>query len=193
MKQITFKQYREIDLSILCILTAVFEAIATFASDKWFVLQAMTVSITLALTCITLMRWGGYAILPSAIGSFVYCLITNAQIQQYLIYFVGSLFVVIALPILKLLTKERVRKDFFYKLVFACSVYISLNLGRWLISLPFKLSFNTLLTFLGTDILSLLFAIVVLAIAKNIDGLIEDQKAYLLRIEKERLEEQEAN
>ena len=139
------------------------------------------------------MRWSLYAVLPSFIGAFVYCTVIGAQLQQYLIYCGGSLFVIIAFPILKMITKEKVRKDFFFKMVFACSVYFSLTLGRWCLSLPFKTSLSTFLTFLGTDILSLLFAIVVLAISKNIDGLIEDQKAYLLRLEKERLEEQETN
>lgn len=193
MKQITFKQYRTIDLSILCILTAVFEAIAAMASDRWFNLQAMTVSITVALTCITFMRWGLYALLPSFIGAFVYCTVIGGSLQQYLIYCGGSTFVIIAYPLLQKLTKEKVRKDFLLKLVFASSVYVSLNAGRWYFSLPFEFKLDTFITFLGTDILSLLFAVIVLAVAKNVEGLIEDQKSYLLRLERERKEEQEAN
>lgn len=193
MKQITFKQYRNIDISILCILTAVFETIAALASDKWFVLQSMTVSITVALTCITFMRWSLYALIPSFIGAFVYCAVIGGNAKQFLIYCGGSLFVLIAFPILKKITKEKIRTDFFFKMVFACSVYLSLTLGRWICSLPFEFTLKTFVTFLGTDILSLLFAIVVLAIAKNVDGLIEDQKSYLLRLEKESKEEQEAN
>ena len=98
-----------------------------------------------------------------------------------------------AYPLLHKITKDKVRNDFFFRMVFACLVYISLTAGRWFCSLPFKISIQTLLTFLGTDILSLLFAIVVLTVAKNVDGLIEDQKAYLLRLEKERKEEEAAN
>ncbi len=193
MKQITFKQYRAIDITILCVMTAVFEAIAAMASDKWFNLQAMTISVTLALVCITFMRWGLFALLPSFIGAFVYCTVIGGTLQQYLIYCGGSLFVIIAYPLLQKITKEKIRKDFLMKMIFAASVYISLTAGRWYCSLPFEFSLKTFLTFLGTDILSLLFAVVILGIAKNVDGLIEDQKSYLLRLEKERLEEQEAN
>ena len=193
MKQITFKEYRKIDIFILCFLTAFFEAIASLASDRWFNLQAMTVSITLALTCITFMRWNLYALLPSLVGAFVYCTIIGGNIQQFLIYCGGSLFIAIVFPLIKKITKEKIRKDFFFKMVFASSMYLSLTIGRWICSLPFEFSITTFLTFLGTDILSLLFAIVVLAIAKNVDGLIEDQKSYLLRLERERKEEQEAN
>ncbi len=193
MKQITFKEYRNIDLTIFCVLTAIFETIAAFASNQWFVLQAMTVSITLALTCITFLRWGAYGLFPSLIGAFVYCASIGGSAQQYLIYCGGSLFVLAVYPLMKKITKEKIRQDFFFKLVFACSTYLALTMGRWICSLPFELSIGTFLTFLGTDVLSLLFAIVVLTIAKNIDGLIEDQKSYLLRLERERQEEQEAN
>ena len=193
MEHITFKQYRNIDLSLLCILTAIFEALAAIASNKWFNLQAMTVSITLALVCITFLRWNLYALFPSFVGAFVYCTAIGGSTKQYIIYCGGSLFIILAYPLLRKITKEKVRKDFFFKMVFACSVYISLALGRWCCSLPFEFSLQTLLTFLSTDVLSLLFAILILYIAKNVDGLIEDQKSYLLRLEKERQEEQEAN
>lgn len=193
MKQITFKQYRMIDLSILCILTAFFEAIATLASDKWFNLQAMTVSITVAMTCITFMRWSRYALLPSFIGAFVYCTVIGGTTQQYLIYCGGSLFVILAFPLLERLTKEKVRKDFIFRTIFTVAVYVFLTLGRWTCSLPYVYSLNTFVTFFTTDILSLLFAIVILFLAKNLDGLIEDQKSYLLRLEKERQKEQEEN
>ena len=193
MKHLTFKQYRTIDLSILCVLTAVFETIATNASNTWFNLQAMTVSITLAITCISFMRWNLYALLPSFVGSFIYCTITGGTTQQYLIYCGGSLFVALAFPILKMLTKEKIRNDFILKLVFVASTYISLILGRWIISLLFEFNVKSLLAFFSADVLSFLFAIIVFAIAKNVEGLIEDQKSYLLRLDKERQEEQNAN
>lgn len=193
MKQITFKQYRAIDLSILCILTAVFEAVAANASNSWFVLQAMTVSITLAMSCITLMRWNIYAILPSFIGSAVYCGVIGGSPQQYLIYCGGSLFIALGIPLIKILKKEKIMKSFVLKLVLASAMYVSINLGRWIFSLLFEFTFDSFLTFFATDILSLLFAVMILSIAKNIDGLIEDQKSYLLRLEKERKEEKNAN
>ena len=49
------------------------------------------------------------------------------------------------------------------------------------------------LTFITTDILSLLFAVVVMSLLKGADGMIEDQKEYLLRIDRESKEEESAN
>ena len=51
----------------------------------------------------------------------------------------------------------------------------------------------SLVTFITTDILSLLFAVVVMSLLKGADGMIEDQKEYLLRIDRESKEEEAAN
>ena len=193
MKELTFKQYRQIDLTFLCILTAIFEAVATLASNTWFSLQAMTISITLTLTCIAIIRWGALGIITTLTGSVVYCLLSSATTKHYIIYCVGSLFCLVVIPLLNLLKKERVKKDFVYRLMFVGATYFSIAIGRWLCSLPFTFSFGTILAFIFSDILSLLFAIVVLSIAKNADGLLEDQKSYLLRLENERIEKEESN
>ena len=139
------------------------------------------------------MRWGLYAQFPATIGSLVYCIVIGASLSQYLIYCGGSIFITIASPLLERFSKEKVRNDFLVKVLFTTIVYLVVTIGRWYFSFPYGFSFNNLLAFLGTDILSLLFAIVVMSVAKNVDGLIEDQKSYLLRLEQERKEEQEAN
>lgn len=193
MKQLTFKQYRQIDLTILCLLTAIFEAIATYSSNYWLVFQAMTISVTLTLTCITMVRWNFYAIAPALVGSFVYCLVSKASLKQFFIYCVGSVFCLLSLLLFKKISKEKVRTSFATRLTFVLSTYLFIAIGRWICSLPFEFSISSILAFIFTDILSLLFAIIVLTLAKNADGLIEDQKSYLLRLEKERLDEQEAN
>lgn len=196
MKQLTFKQYRRIDLTILCLLTAVFETLAAFATNLWFGAQPMAVSITLALTCITMMRWNYLGVLPSLIGSLAFCLATSyivpsTQMQQFIIHCVGSLFCVAAYPLLKKLGKEKVRLNLFKRILFVGATYVSVIFGRWLVSLIFEPTVETLLPLLLTDLLSLLFAVFVVSIAKNVDGLIEDQKAYLFRLERERKEKQE--
>lgn len=193
MNQLTFSQYRKIDLALLCVLTAVFEYIATMATTKWFFLQAMAISITLVMTCITMFRWSAWAALPSLVGAIVYCWVSGGTMSQFLIYCGGSLFCIAALPLLKKFGKENTRIDFIKRTVFATAVYLSVTGGRWLLSLIYHFSFYSLVRFIATDILSLLFTIVVLTLLKNTDGMIEDQKSYLLRLDRERKEEQYTN
>ena len=191
MKQITFKQYRSIDLSIICLLTAGFELLIGIATNRWFVAQPMAVSLITTMTCIAMLRWNAYALLPALIGAVAYCISLGANFSQYIIYCGGSLFTILALPILKKLGKDEVRRDFFKRAVFITSTFVFMILGRWICSLPFDFKFQSLITFFTTDILSLLFAWIVVSLAKNADGLLEDQKSYLLRIEEERNAEQE--
>lgn len=199
MKQISFKQYRAIDVAMLCAITAIFEFIVCLATNRWFVLQAMSVSITLAMTCITAFRWGKLAIIPSLVGSISYCAAygslseSGLSIQQILTHCLGSLFCVLAIPILEKLGKETLRKDFIKRSAFVTLVYIIIAVGRCLISLLLGESINSLTAFFTVDVLSLLFAIVVLTLVKDLDGVIEDQKAYILRLDRERREEEEAN
>lgn len=193
MKQITFNQYRQIDIILLCIITAVFEGIACIATTEWFSLQAMAISITFTMVCITALRWGALSILPSFVGAFVYCVFSGANVRQFVVYCGGSLFCLITIPLLNKLSKEKVRLRFNHRLCYVSTTYLAITIGRWIISLIFELTFVTFLPFITTDILSLLFAIVVLSALKSSDGLLEDQKSYLLRLEKERIEAQETN
>lgn len=188
MKQLTFNQYRKIDLTLLCILTAVFEYIATMATSRWFNLQAMAISITIAMTCIAMFRWGAYAVFPAFIGSAAYCIALGAQVRFFVIYCGGSLLCLAALPVLLAFGKENARVSFFKRSVFAVATYLAFIIGRWLFSLIFEFRFDSFIRFITTDVLSLLFAIVVLALLKNVDGMIEDQKAYLFRLEREKKE-----
>ncbi len=163
------------------------------ATDKWFSLQGMAISITFTMVCITALRWGALSVIPSLAGAFVYCAVLSANVRQFAIYCGGSLFCLITVPLLNKLGKEKVRLKFNYRLCYVLATYLAITVGRWIVSLIFELTFDTFLPFITTDILSLLFTIVVLGAIKGSDGLLEDQKEYLLRLEKERIEAQEAN
>lgn len=192
MNQITFKQYRTIDLILLTILTAVFEAVTTMATTKWFYAQPIALSITLALVCVTMMRWSGFAAVPAAVGGFVFCVVSGATAEQYLIYCVGNLIALIALILIKLFGKEKIRNGTVKLLLFGFIAYVGMVLGRWLVSLFFGGDLMALVVYATTDIMSLVFAEIILLLFRKSDGMLEDQKAYLFRVERERKEEAES-
>lgn len=184
--RITFKQYRNVDLLIFSIITAVGECIATLATSRWFVGQPMAISITLAMILIAMHRWSGFAAVVCAVGGAVFCIASSASAEQFLIYCGGNIFALISLIYFKLLSKSRVRSSFLLTLAYASTSYVTMTFGRWLISLPFGAGWTELVGFLVSDILSLLFAILILWTCRAVDGLVEDQKEYLFRLEKER-------
>ena len=184
--RMTFGQYRRMDILIFTVLTAVFECIATLATSKWFAAQPVAISITLTLVLIVMHRWGAYAALIAAVGGITFCITSGAGIEHYLIYAVGNTFAIVSLIYFKIFGKEQVRKSFFKTLLFATTSYVSVALGRWLISLIFGAGFSELVAFLTTDLITLLFAVVILYAGKGVDGLIEDQKQYVIRVNKEK-------
>ena len=190
MNQITFKQYRNIDLVIWTILLIIFETITTFATTKGFAAQAVAISISLALICIVMMRWSGYAAILAVVGGFVYCLASGAEPKQYLIYCVGNLFSLIALLLFKIFDKEKIRTDVWKLVLFVLVAYIGMAIGRGTVTLFFGGDINAFVVFATTDIISLLFAEVVLILLRKSEGMIEDQKAYLLRLDREKKEKE---
>lgn len=184
--KMTFKQYRAMDLSIFAVLTAVFECIATLATNKWFGGQPVAISITLTLVLITMHRWGAYAAIVAAVGGIAFCVTSSASAEHYLIYAIGNTFALTALVWFKLLGKDAVRGSFLKTLLFSSTAYVSVAVGRWLVSLIFGAGFSELVAFLLTDLITLLFAVVILFSCKNTDGLVEDQRQYVLRVNEEK-------
>ena len=188
MKQITFKEYRMLDLIIFTVFTIIFEAIATYASGTWFWAQAVNISVTLLLTCIVMMRWGGWAAIHAVVGGLVYCFAAGATTEQYIVYGVGNLLGLIALLLIKFVGKEKIRESKTQLVLLATITYVGMAIGRTMVSLFVGGTLSDFILYITTDIISLLFAAVVLILLRKTDGMIEDQKAYLFRVEREEKE-----
>ena len=173
------------DLAVFAVLTVVFECITTLATSKWFGVQPVAISITLALILITMHRWGIYSAVIAVAGGAAFCFASGASPEHYVIYCVGNLFALTSLIYFKVYGKAAVKAGFLKTLSFAATAYASMAIGRWLVALIFGAGFGDLVAFFTTDLISLLFAVVILHSFKGIDGLIEDQKHYLLRINEE--------
>ncbi len=191
MKQITFKQYRTIDVVILVALTILFEGIATLATAKWFALQPVAISIGLSMVCILMMRWGWQAAFAAFAGGFTFCLLSGATTQQFAIYCIGNLFALLALVWFKVLGKERIRGSMWLITLFVSTAYLGMTAGRTLLAILFGDSLWSFVTFVTTDIMTLVFAVLVIILFRKTDGMLEDQKTYLLRLERDRIATQD--
>ena len=202
--RLTFRQYRQMDLTVFGAMLVVAEALIVLAATRWFPAEAYTVSIVAAVTSIVLMRWGPWAAIHAVLGGLVYCFVSGGQPGQYLIYCAGNLFALLSLLWFRILGKERIREDSFLTVMFALTTQLFMQLGRAAIafallraspgsapagtqSIAGALSFC--IGFVTTDALSGFFTAVILWIARRQDGLFEDQKHYLLRIQEAEKEE----
>lgn len=186
-RQLTIQEYRALDLCLFAVMLAVFELIIVrVEQSRFFWDQPYTVSLAGAVSSIVYMRWGYWGGIHAALSGFLFCLYSGGTAQQYIIYIVGNLFSLLAVPVLKKIGHEKVREGQYASLLFPLSVQLLMQTGRALVSLLLGYSLQGALSFYATDTLSILFTLVILWIAKRLDGIYEEQKHYLLRIQKEK-------
>lgn len=191
-RQITFRQYRAMDLFIFTALLCICETVITFAATRWFPGQPYTLCITPAVTAIVLVRWGPFAAIPAVMGSFAFCMASGAAPAQYAIYCGGSLFALALLGFTGGKHWQRLHDQVLLALVHGALAALLMQLGRALIALALGNSPAVCGGFIATDTLSTLFAVLVVWITRKLDGMLEEQKHYLLRVEEEQKREQQA-
>lgn len=194
---LTFNQYRAIDLTIMAVVLALSEALATMAASKWFPQEFFSVSTTLTVVCIVMMRWDGYAVIHAALGGGVFCLVLGASPEQFAIYCAGNCGALVALLLFRLIGKKKIAGKFGFSILFVVTAYLGMELGRWGMSLVVPNSgeggaFKILVDLMLMDCITLLFTLIAVFISRRMDGLFEDQRDYLLRVQEEQRKEREA-
>lgn len=184
-RQISFSQYRSIDLIILTAVLAVSQFVIHAASSFWYPEQLYVVSPVAAVVALVMMRWSGYAAIHAVFGGVFFTALSGGTWQHFVIYGGGNLLSLLALVMFKIFGKERIRQDAFLALVFALCTQLLMQLGRAGIAALFGFPAAACLGFITTDVLSGLFTLFVIWIVRRIEGLFEDQKHYLLRIQSE--------
>ncbi len=181
----TFGEYRTIDLVIFALLLTVFEGLIGRAITSWFPNQLYTVSLAAPIVSIVYMRWGPWGIFHAVLAGIVSCLFSGATGEQYIIYSCGNAFSALALVLLFRVGKEKVRTGQFLGLLFPLLVQLLMHGGRALTALLLGEELASVADFFTTDSLSYLFTLVIAWIVRRLDGVYEDQKHYLLRLNSE--------
>ena len=188
-RQRTFDQYRSTDLTILLLVQAASQFAIHFAATVLYADQLYVVSPVAAVAALVMMRWNGWAAIHAALGGVLYALMAGGNWQHILIYGAGNLLSLAALLMLKLLGKERIRKDGLLTMLYALLTQLLMQIGRSAVAALLGFPAGVLLGFITTDLLSGLFSMVILWSIRRADGLFEDQKQYLLRIAREQKNE----
>ena len=184
-RQISFSPYRSIDLAILSVVLVVCQYLTHMATAFWFPEQLYVVSPVAGLTALVMMRWSGWAAIPALIGGLVFALLSGGSVNHLLIYGAGNLAAMLALVLFRIFGKERIRKESFLAVIFAIAVQLLMQLGRAGLAVVLGFEAAACIGFITTDALSILFSVFIVWTVRRIEGLFEDQKNYLLRIQKE--------
>ena len=180
----TFAQYRTADLCAFAAIGAVTELVMTLAATRWFPAQLYTVSAAASVCAIVLMRWGPWAAIQAVIGGVVFALASGGSAKQIAVYAIGNLGCLLLLPLRR--WGEHIQRDKLLTIVFALTAALSMQLGRALTALVLGAEISSCVGFFTTDTLTDLFTVVVVSLARRLDGIFEDQKSYLLRVQRER-------
>jgi len=184
-QQISFRQYRAMDLFLFTALLCICETLITMGATRWFTGEPYTLSITPAVTAIVMVRWGGFAAIPAVLGAFVFCLVSGATLPQYIIYCVGNLAALVLTQFLCRIGWKRLHESVLLTLLYGLLTAVLMQLGRALLALVMGNSLALCIGFITTDTLSILFAVLIVWITRRLDGVLEEQKHYLKRVAEE--------
>ncbi len=189
-RQISLGEYRAIDLALFAVLLAVFE----FLIVRFTTVSYYTVSLAAVITATVYMRWGWWGAIHAVLAGVLFCFYYSGiappdqavRPVQYIIYTVGNLFSLPCVLLLKRLGPERVRQSAVKSLLYSLTVILLMQGGRAVVALllgaatPAK-AFG----YFTTDALSILFTLVVTWILRRLDGIFEEQRHYLSRVQEE--------
>ena len=184
-KQISFRQYRAMDLFLFTALLCGCEALITLGATRWFLGEPYTLSITPAVTAIVMVRWGGFAAIPAVLGAVVFCFVSGAALPQYLIYCVGNLASLLLTWFLCGSKWKHLHENVLLTMLYGMTTALLMQLGRLALGLVLGGSLQVCAGFVTTDTLSTLFAVLIVWIARRLDGMLEEQKHYLHRVAEE--------
>lgn len=193
VKYISLQQYRATDTFIFALILGVSEALVFFAG-KWFPQGALfTFSLMVPIVLTVMMRWGWVGALYAAAGGLLWCLLSIAggvQPWQWLVYIIGNSFIALMLLPIYLIGKEKISKRWWACALLAVGGWLCVYLGRatvWAISFAVSpvsgvTAGSGFLAFAASDLLSLPVAVVVVLVLRKLDGMFEDQTAYLKQL-----------
>lgn len=193
---LTFKQYRALDLIIFTVLLCVFESVLTFIWNVWVYNDPFVPSLLFLLLAIVYMRWGTLALIPAVICGIIVPsvgMITDKSLDWtvYLIEIIGNCFSAFILLFISKVKKDRIRSSFGLTFIYANLIYIFIEVGNAVAYLAVSRDFGSAISYfvthlILTDLVSYVLLILGVLIVRKIDGLFEDQKAYLFRMDKNR-------
>ena len=190
---ISIKQYRLTDLFLFAVITVIGELVVHFA-NKAFGDSAVTYRITfvLPITLLVMMRWGWFSVFYALADGVLCCILNGGGWQSYIIYPLGFAFAEFLLILIKFTGKEKIAGKWYFSALFVLAGWVLMNFGLTVLMAAFGNGFvNSLAANFGfgiTGLMSLALALLIILVMRRLDGMFEDQKHYLLRLDEERRE-----
>lgn len=185
--RISYSQYKIADILLFLVIMFVCEVINIFAIRRWFSGMMFTVSVMLLVSLVVLIRWNLLGAIFPVAGGLVYCWMMGAEGWQFAEYAIGNAFIVIVWFLFFAIPKEKVVGHWWLTAAYALVAFILMVLGRATVAACFGKGFATpFIQNLTTESLNFAFALSGLMILRKIEGMLADQKKYLIKVTTER-------
>lgn len=199
---ISFGRYRATDLIIFAVVLVAFGLISFFAFTKWFADDPTNFFFSLAvpISLIVMIRWNWYGMFYAVFDGILYCAMVilssegaydSQALQYFIVYGIGNAFIGLAYLMVHFMGHKRIASNAGFTFLYVLCGWVAVELGRSLVSLCFGVAPGAAFSgfFFGpSELLSLAMSVVILLILRKLDGMLENQRAYLLRLDKERKE-----
>lgn len=195
---LTVNQYRAADLTLFGMILLLSELLIHLAIVRFPTQAIFTLSFMLPICFLVMVRWGWPSILYAVASGVIYCALNKGNLSAYLIYGLGNAFIGLALIAVKYIGGERILKKWGWGFLAILCAGLAVYLGRSLITLILVVSggfkefagvspaagFTSFMN--SVELLSLVMAFVIVLPLRKFDGMVEDQKSFLRRLDKER-------
>lgn len=204
---ISFGRYRATDLLLFAVILVAFDVIMFFAYTTWFGEDSSwyeptryLFSLMVPITLLVMVRWGWYGVFYAVFDGLLYCLMwllklddVSSQMVLYyvLTYGIGNAFIILSYIMVKFMGYKRIASTWYFTALYALSGWVAVIIGRTVVAACF--GYNLFVDFVVADILSLFISIIVMLVMRKLDGMMEFQKDYLIRLDKERKEKLQAD
>lgn len=190
---ISLRRYKATDLFLFTVILTIFDLLAHFAIVLFPGGAYYAFALTLPIVLLMIMRWGWWGALYAVFDGVMLSALNSPTVwQNYLSYSIGNLAILLLLIPMRYIGKKRIAGKWYLSALFVVFGWLLMNLFTSLVQCICGEGFlSSLLGNMGfglTGVLSLAIGLVLIMVLRRLDGMFEDQIAYLKRLDEERKE-----
>lgn len=191
---ISLKQYRLTDLFIFAAILLIYDLIMFYAPQLFTGGAIYSFCLTVPITLLVMIRWGWQSVFFAVGDGIVLNLLNNpTSWQGYISYAVGNALMMLLLIAVKFIGKDKIVGKWYTTVLFVIVGWVLANFGVTCIQAMFGYNFGEVAAAnfgFGVDgVLALAMGLVILLVLRRLDGMLEDQKKYLIRVNGEQQRE----
>lgn len=183
---ISLRQYRFTDLFLFAVILVAFELVLHYALIYFS--GDFTYSPLVPIVLLVMMRWGWPSVIYAVADGVLFCALNGFGWQSYVMYGVGNAFISLCLLMTRFMGKEKIAGKWYFSVLFVVSGWVTVYLGRAIVAACCGIGFVNALVGQLWELLSLFVGVLLILLLRKLDGMFEDQKHYLIRMDEERKE-----